>query len=107
MSKKGILFSVGFFLLLFIIITINSVVIVEWLNRSLFPDFSIDLEHINTSFSNGVSLIFLLTVLIYSIVGTFIVSMVITNLLFGSFIVANSIKVAERNEFITFSELQA
>lgn len=106
MLRKKVLFLICYFLLLFIIIGINSIVIVEWLNRSLFVDFSIDLERINTSFHNGISLIFLTTILVYSIVGAFIISLIITNLLWAAFIIANSIKVQERNEYITFSELQ-
>ena len=108
MSKvKRNLLLISYFLLLTFIIGINSITVVEWLNRSLFVDFSIDLEQMNSSFYNGVSVVFLIMILMYSIVGTFIVSILITNLLLGAFIVANSIKVNERNEYITFSELQA
>lgn len=96
----------SYFLLLIFIIGINSVVAIEWLNRSLFEDFTMDLERVNVSFYNGVSLVVLLLILMYSIIGTFIVSIVITNLLLGAFVFANNIKVMERNEYITFSELQ-
>lgn len=42
----------------------------------------------------------------YAIIGTFIVSILATNILFGTLVIANQIKVQERNEFITFSELK-
>ena len=106
-KKKRIFLLTSYFLLILFIIGINSIAVVEWLNRSLFVDYSIDPERIKASFSKGVSLIFLITILIYSIVGTFIVSILITNLLLGAFVIANGIKVKERNEYITFSELQA
>jgi len=104
-TKKNI-FWICYTLLLAFLIGINSITVVEWLNKSLFVDYTIDFERTNLSFFNGVSLIVLITILMYSILGTFIVSILITNLLLGAFIVANSIKVKERNEYITFSELQ-
>ena len=108
MSKtKKTLLLISYALLLAFIIGINSITVVEWLNRGLFVDFSIDFEQVNASFFNGASIIFLITILMYSIVGTFIVSILITNLFLGAFVIANSIKVKERNEYITFSELQA
>src|SRR5699024_9186769 len=38
--------------------------------------------------------------------GTFLVSIIVTDILFGLLVIANHIKAIERNEFITFSELQ-
>ena len=104
--KKNLLLT-SYFLLLFFIIGVNSIAVIEWLNRSLFVDFSIDPERVKDSFYNGASLIFLITILMYSITGTFIVSILITDLLLGAFVITNGIKVGERNEYITFSELQA
>ena len=104
---KRKLLLISYFLLLFFIIGVNSIAVIEWLNRSLFVDFSIDPEQVKDSFYNGASLIFLITILMYSITGTFIVSILITDLLLGAFVITNSIKVKERNEYITFSELQA
>lgn len=72
----------------------------------MFEDFTIDIDNVNASFYNGLSIIFLITIFVYSIVGTFIVSLLITNLLVSALIFANNVKVAERNEFITFSEFQ-
>lgn len=103
--KKRILI-ISYSILLLFIIGINSITVVEWLNKSLFVDYSINIEQMNQSFYNGVSVVVLLMILMYSIVGTFIVSILITNMLLGAFIIANSIKVNERNEYITFSELQ-
>ena len=88
-------------------IKINSIVVVEWLNKSMFVDYTIDPAHeVNDSFYNGVSLIVAITVFIYSILGTSIVSILIVDLLMLGLIIANNVKVVERNEFITFSELQ-
>lgn len=91
-----------------IIVAINSTIIVDWLNKSLFVDYDINIEQkkVNESFFNGASIIFLFTILLYALVGTFIVTLLITNLLFGGLVFANQTKVIERNEFITFKELQ-
>lgn len=105
--KKTALFGC-YFLLIFIVLKFNSEVIVDWLNKSLFVDFSMDEEfRVNDSFYNGASFVVLIFLIIYAIFGTFLVSVLVTNLLFGAIIVANQVKVKERNEFITFKELQA
>ncbi|MGM9919768.1 MAG: LTA synthase family protein, partial [Bhargavaea sp.] len=59
------------------------------------------------SFYNGASFIVIIFLIIYAIFGTFLVSILVTNLLFAAIIFANQVKVKERNEFITFKELQA
>jgi len=105
--KKGLIL-LAYFTALCVIISINSNEIVGWLNKSLFVDFSMDIdpERVNESFFNGASFVFLIFLVIYALVGTFIVSLLLTNVLFGALIIANQIKVSERNEFITFKELQ-
>src|SRR5699024_4302406 len=105
-AKKSLLL-IAYFLLLYFIIRINSIAVVEWLNKSMFVDYTIDPAHkVNDSFYNGVSLIFAITVFIYSILGTFVVSILIIDLLMLGLVFANNVKVMERNSFITFSELQ-
>ncbi|WP_213422029.1 LTA synthase family protein [Bhargavaea massiliensis] len=105
--KKTALFGC-YFILIFIVLKFNSEVIVDWLNKSLFVDFSMDEEfRVNDSFYNGASFVVLIFLIIYAIFGTFLVSVLVTNLLFGTIIFANQVKVKERNEFITFKELQA
>lgn len=81
--------------------------IVDWLNKSMFPDYKLnpDQEH-QESFSNGVSLIFIITIFVYSILGTAIVSILVVDLGMLGLIFANQMKAIERNEFITFSELK-
>ncbi|RWR04795.1 LTA synthase family protein [Siminovitchia fortis] len=104
--KKEIILGL-YFLLICVVMGLNSTVIVEWLNKSLFVDFSMDANfRVNESFYNGVSFVFLIFLIMYAIFGTFIVSILMTNLLFGALVFANQIKVKERNEFITFKELQ-
>ncbi|WP_018708343.1 LTA synthase family protein [Siminovitchia fordii] len=104
--KKEIILG-SYFLLICVVMGLNSTVIVEWLNKSLFIDFSMDTNfRVNDSFYNGVSFVFLIFLIMYAIFGTFIVSILMTNLLFGALVFANQIKVKERNEFITFKELQ-
>ncbi|RST59476.1 alkaline phosphatase family protein [Siminovitchia terrae] len=104
--KKEIILGL-YFLLICVVMGLNSTVIVEWLNKSLFVDFSMDTNfRVNESFYNGVSFVFLIFLIMYAIFGTFIVSILMTNLLFGALVFANQIKVKERNEFITFKELQ-
>jgi phosphoglycerol transferase MdoB-like AlkP superfamily enzyme len=85
----------------------NSIAIVEWLNKSMFVDYIIDPDLANSdSFYNGVSLIVAITVFFYSILGSAIVSILIIDLLMLGLVYANNVKVMERNEFITFSEMQ-
>lgn len=103
-NKRFITFS--YLALIMILLYINSIFINQWLNKSLFTDFIINSDYANESFFQGTVIIFLLLILVYSLVGTFTVSLLISNGLFIGLIVANSIKVSERNEFITFSELQ-
>ncbi|SIT70802.1 LTA synthase family protein [Edaphobacillus lindanitolerans] len=105
--EKRILIVV-YLLSLTVIICINSSLIVDWLNKSLFVDFSL-LENLDvrTSFYSGASLVVLIFFAMYAIFGTFIVSLLVTNLIFAAIVISNQIKVKERNEFITFKELQA
>jgi len=98
--------SIILLIIILVVAMLNAVVVVDWLNKSLFEDYILDTEKAHHSFYNGVSLIFLLTMLIYSVVGTFVVSIIVTDILFGLLVIANHIKAIERNEFITFSELQ-
>jgi phosphoglycerol transferase MdoB-like AlkP superfamily enzyme len=73
----------------------------------MFPDYSIDPgQDFHDSFYNGISLIFAITIFVYSILGTAIVSIVIIDLLAFGLVFANQMKAMERNEFITFSELK-
>jgi phosphoglycerol transferase MdoB-like AlkP superfamily enzyme len=73
----------------------------------MFPDYVIGPDqNVKESFSNGVSLIFAITIFIYSILGTAIVSILIIDLLMFGLVFANQVKALERNEFITFSELK-
>lgn len=103
---KALLF-IAYFILLFFIIRINSTVIIKWLNKSMFPDYTIDPgQDFHDSFFNGVSLIFTITIFVYSILGTAIVSIVMIDLLMFGLVFANQMKAMERNEFITFSELK-
>lgn len=105
-AKKRLLFIV-YFLLLFFIIRMNAIAVVEWLDKSMFVDYTMDpAQAINDSFYNGVSLIFAITVFLYAILGSSIVSLLIVDLLMLGMVFANNVKVVERNEFITFSELQ-
>ncbi|MDY0394127.1 sulfatase-like hydrolase/transferase [Virgibacillus halophilus] len=108
MSKtKRSLLLIAYFLILFFVIKINATAIVEWLNKSMFPDYTIDsTQDFHDSFSNGISLIFISTIFLYSILGTAIVSILIIDILMIGLIFANQIKVVERNEFITFSEIK-
>lgn len=105
---KRIIILTIYFSCISVIIAINSTLIVEWLNKSLFVDYNIDidLKNVHDSFSNGTSVIFLITIIIYALIGTFLVSLLVTNLLFSGLIFANQTKIIERNEFITFKELQ-
>src|SRR5699024_286184 len=105
-NKKRTILFIAYIVLLVGIMVLNSIAVVTWLNKSLFPDFILDTEGIYTSFYSGVSLIFLFTILVFSIVGTLFTSILIIDLIFGALVVANNIKVIERNDFITFSELQ-
>lgn len=108
MSKtKRILLFTTYVIVLFFLIKINSETIVEWLNKSMFVDYTMDPgQKVKDSFSNGVLLIAVITVFIYSIAGSAIVSILLIDLLMLGLIYANNVKVMERNEFITFSELQ-
>ena len=102
-----VLLFIIYFILLFFVIRYNSTTIVEWLNKSMFPDYAIGAEqNFHDSFSNGISLIFIITIFVYSILGTAIVSILIIDLLMFGLIFANQMKAMERNEFITFSELK-
>lgn len=104
---KKLLLIIAYFFVIGIIFKINSDYVVHWLNKSLFNDFAmeIDPEIIKNSFDKGSSLVFLISLFVYAILGTFIVSIIIVNAIWAVFIIANQIKVQERNEFITFKEL--
>lgn len=105
-KKKNNFWSISYIVLSLGIIALNSIAVVTWLNKSLFSDYILNTEGVYTSFYNGVSLIILLTILVFSILGTLLTSILIIDLIFGALIIANNIKVIERNDFITFSELQ-
>lgn len=106
MNKRTIIIHVLLYAVLFSILLINSFAIVEWLNKSLFVDFDISPEASSSYYFGEILLVFLIALLMYAIIGTFIVSILATNILFGTLVIANQIKVQERNEFITFSELK-
>lgn len=106
MNKRTIIIYVLLYAVLFSILLINSFAIVEWLNKSLFVDFEISPEVSSSYYFGEILLVFLIALLMYAIIGTFIVSILATNILFGTLVIANQIKVKERNEFITFSELK-
>src|SRR5699024_9289808 len=91
---------------LFSIMLLNYIAIVEWLNKSLFVDYIIEPNDESGYYFGEVLLVFLIALLMYAIIGTFIVSILATNIMFGTLVIANHIKVQERNEFITFSELK-
>lgn len=92
--------------MLLLLIWQNSVFIVDWLNKSMFVDYKINSISQESSFYNGVSLIFLIFIFSYSIIGTYLVSLIAVNTFFIVFIFANGIKIKERNEFITFSDFK-
>src|SRR5699024_4399476 len=103
--KKNIVWIIYvlFVILLFIV---NSIEIVNWFNKSLFDHFEMDIEHVNQSFYNGVSLIFIITLFFYSLFGTALGSVFVTDLVCTGLIVANYYKVTERSEYLTYSELK-
>lgn len=92
---------------LYAILFINSIFIVEWLNRSLFIDYAINPEVASGYYFGEILLVFLIALFLYAVIGTFVVSLLTTNLIFAGLIIANHIKVLEKNEFITFTELKA
>lgn len=94
-----------YFLLVAIILIINSNIIVDLFNKSLVDEYIKEGEPVKPSYNKGSSVIFLISLFIYSLVGGFIVSLIISNTFWLIFIFANKIKVEERNEFITFKEL--
>lgn len=106
LKKKKFFLSIAYIVILCLIININSTMIVEWLNKSLFMEYEMDTVNAKDSFYTGKSLIVVIMIFIYAIVGSIAVGVITTNIIFGLFIVANNIKMQERNEFITFSELQ-
>ncbi|WLV24303.1 LTA synthase family protein [Aciduricibacillus chroicocephali] len=90
-----------------IAIGLNSALVVDWLNKSMFIDYTIvNKSEINESFNHGASLIFLITILIYAILGSTAMSIVVTDGLMVGLVIANHIKVEQRNEFITYSDLR-
>ena len=106
MNKKRVILYILLYATLFLIMLFNSITIVEWLNRSLFVDYAISPDDASGYYFGEVLLVFLIVLLMYAIIGTFIVSILATNIIFGTLVIANHIKVQERNEFITFSELK-
>ncbi len=106
MNKKRVILQTLLYFVLFSIMLLNSITIVEWLNKSLFVDYAISPEEASNYFYGEVLLVFLIALLIYAVMGTFITSILMTNIIFGTLIIANHIKVQERNEFITFKELK-
>lgn len=105
-DAKRNMIHITYVIIMLLLTWFNSTLVIEWLNKSLFVDYTLNTEGVNASFYHGASLIFLITILIYSMLGSFVVSLLITDLLFGTFIFANNMKMIERNEFITFTELQ-
>lgn len=99
--------TIIYFIVLGMIVKWNANSIIVWLNRSLFEEYmmDIDMETVNHSFFYGTSLIFFMTFLLYAVIGTFSVTLIIVNVIWAGLIIANQIKVLERNEFITFNEL--
>lgn len=106
MNKKKVLLQGLLYVLLFAIMLINSITIVEWLNKSLFVDYMINPTEASGYYYGEVLLVFLIALFMYAVIGTFIVSILATNILFGTLVIANHLKVEQRNEFITFSELK-
>lgn len=106
-QKKNLIFIILYFLLLVVVLKINSDIVTDWLNRSLFNDFTIDTENtkIKESFHNGTSFVFLISLFIYALIGSLLASLIVINTIWAVFIFANHLKVQERNEFITFKEL--
>lgn len=106
-QKKNLIFITLYFLLLVVVLKINSDIVTDWLNRSLFNDFTIDTENtkIKESFHNGTSFVFLISLFIYALIGSLLASLIVINTIWAVFIFANHLKVQERNEFITFKEL--
>jgi|GEM_PF-2614735 len=100
------------FLILYLVVAVaaigfNSVWVVNWLNKSLFMDYTIaDNFNVNESFNHGVTLIMLITIFIYALLGSACMSIIVTDALMTGLIIANHIKVEQRNEFITFSDLR-
>src|SRR5699024_3867586 len=106
LNKKRIILHILLYAMLFSILLLNSITIVEWLNRSLFVDYIIGPNEESNYYYGEILLVFLVALFMYAVIGTFIVSLLATNILFGTLVIANHIKVEQRNEFITFSELK-
>lgn len=96
-----------YFIVVLVVIGLNSLLIVDWLNKSMFMDYTIvNRSEINESFNHGASLFFLITVFIYAIFGSAIMSVIVTDVLMAGLVIANHIKAGQRNELITFSDLR-
>src|SRR5699024_11707394 len=107
LNKKRIILHILLYAMLFSILLLNSITIVEWLNRSLFVDYTIGPnEESNYYYYGEILIVFLVALFMYAVIGTFIVSLLATNILFGTLVIATRIKVKQRNEFITFTDLQ-
>lgn len=106
MNYRKIFLYIIYIILSLTVIYINAYFVVEWLNRSLFTDFTINIDRIGESFSNGMSIIIVLSLLIFSLVGSVITSVLIVNVISALLVVANHLKVQERNDLLTFSELK-
>src|SRR5699024_6935899 len=106
MNYKRIILYLLYFSLAIFVISVNAHYIVEWLNRSLFVDYTINYDRVNETFNNGKSIVILLTIFIFSIVGSVIISVLFTNIIAAGLVLANNIKVQERNDLLTFSELK-
>lgn len=103
MQRKLILWIVYSSTLL--IFWLNAEWLVEWLNRSLFAEYTIfEMKH-ETSFTRGASFIFLFFILFYALFGNVWMSLLITNGIFLTLTYANQVKVMTRNEYITYKEM--
>lgn len=72
----------------------------------MFVNYEITAPEVNPSFFKGISLIIVLTLFVFSILGTVVVSIIIVDLFFAGIVFANNVKVEERNDYLVFSELK-
>src|SRR5699024_12413712 len=87
LNKKRIILHILLYAMLFSILLLNSITIVEWLNRSLFVDYTIGLnEESNYYYYGEILLVFLVDLFMYDVIGTFIVCLLAINIFFVSFI---------------------
>src|SRR5699024_8722562 len=105
--KKRIILHILLYAMLFSILLLNSITIVEWLNRSLFVVYTIGpTEESHYYYYGEILLVFLVALFMYAVIATFIVSFLATHILFITLVIAYYITYDKRNKFITFSELK-